>query len=220
MKNNYTDISIILDRSGSMDSIKTDTIGGFNSFLKEQQSVGGECTISLYQFDDRYEMIYEGKKIKNAPSLNNETFVPRGWTALLDAIGRTINSTGARLSKMKESDRPSKVIIVIVTDGQENQSKEFTKNQIFDMITHQKNNYNWQFVFLGANQDAIKVAGDYGIAKSSTLTYATSSIGTQSAYRSFSSNLANYRVGTSCSVDFSENDRNIQEEELKKTTTK
>ena len=111
---NKTDITIILDRSGSMESVKTDTIGGFNSFLSEQQKVTGEASLSLVQFDDQYEVVYLDKDINSADKLTEATFQPRGMTALYDAIGRTINSVGQRLSSTPENERPDKVIFVIL----------------------------------------------------------------------------------------------------------
>jgi hypothetical protein len=214
MKENYTDITVVLDRSGSMESIKDDTIGGYNKFLKGQKEVKGECTISLYQFDDKYEPVYEGQNIQHVAELNNETFVPRGWTALLDAIGRSINDTGARLAKLKEEDRPDKVIFVIQTDGAENQSKEFTREKIFEMIKHQSNNYNWKFLFLGANQDAIATATSYGIISNNSITYAANNIGTHYALSGVSCNITNYRSNITMDCGFTDEDRKRQDEAL------
>ncbi len=216
MKKNYTKIVVILDRSGSMDKVKNATIEGFNSFIKDQSLIPGECDISLYQFDDQYEIVYENRNIKDAPYLDNKTFVPRGWTALLDAIGRTINSLGNQLSRIKESNRPSKVIVVIQTDGEENRSKEFKLNDIFEMISHQKNKYNWEFVFLGANQDAIKNAARMGIDSSSSITYANNIIGTSSLYKSLNDNIADMRLGRKATFEFTSDQRAEQEKELKK----
>lgn len=215
MKQNYCDISIVLDRSGSMESIREDVIGGFNTFLDSQQKVSGDCTISLYQFDDVYETVYEGKDIKNASELTKETYVPRNMTALLDAIGKTINKTGNRLSELKEENRPSKVIFVIQTDGLENASKEFTKDKIFEMIKHQRENYNWEFVFLGANQDAIATATSYGINRNASYTYAGTSKGVNMAYNAINCSVTRARTSNS-SVSFTDQERKEQEEELNK----
>ena len=141
MKQNLCDITIVLDRSGSMSSVQADTIGGFNTFIKEQRKLPGECNVSLVQFDDQYEPQYAGKPVGDAPFLDEKTFQPRGMTALLDAIGRTINETGKRLGAMDDDDRPSKVLFVILTDGGENSSKEFTRAKVFEMISHQKTAY-------------------------------------------------------------------------------
>lgn len=182
MQKNYTKIAVILDRSGSMDSIKSATIEGYNSFLRGQQEVEGRCDISLYQFDDKYEVVYEDRDISKAPFLNNTNFVPRGNTALLDAIGRTVNHLGNKLHKLREQDRPEKVIVVIQTDGYENASQEFSRSGVRDMITHQKEKYNWVFVFLGANQDAIITAQSYGINVGTSITYSSNYTGTSNTY--------------------------------------
>lgn len=186
MKTGLTDITLVLDRSGSMSKVRSDTIGGFNTFIQAQRPLPGECVASLVQFNEFYEPLYSGKPIKEAPLLTTETFVPRGWTALLDAIGRTIIATGARLSAMPEDQRPEKVIFVIVTDGVENASKEFTREKVFQMIGHQRDVYLWDFVFIGANQDAIAVGAGLNIGAGSTMTYAANAAGTQSAFASAS----------------------------------
>lgn len=203
-----TDVTIVLDRSGSMASIRTETIGGVNSFIEEQRKQPGECSLSMVQFDDKYEPLYAGKPIADAPLLNAETFVPRGYTALLDAIGRTIVETGARLSAMPEADRPGKVLFVIVTDGAENASKEFTREKVFQSITHQKSAYKWDFVFLAANQDAIAVGGSLGVAANSSLTYAADSKGAVNAFKSASTYTASLRATGNAA--FSAQDRNAQ----------
>ncbi len=209
-KQNYTDITFVLDRSGSMSDIRDETITGFNTFLSEQQKVPGEATMTLAQFDHEYEMVYEARQLKDTPALNVDTYVPRGYTALLDAIGRTINLTGNRLAGMQEDQRPDKVIFVILTDGLENYSKEFSKGKINEMIEQQRETYKWEFVFLGANQDAIAVAGDMGIAAANAMTYAANAVGTRNLYGSLSSNVASYRMGRSTGLSFSDEDRKKQ----------
>ena len=119
MDDNYTDITVILDRSGSMSTIKTDMEGGLNSFFAKQRELDGLCKVSLHQFDDKYETVFENKDIADVPEVKLE---PRGMTALLDAIGKTVNSLGLRLSELNESDRPGKVVVLIITDGFENHS--------------------------------------------------------------------------------------------------
>jgi uncharacterized protein YegL len=170
-KPNFCEIVIILDRSGSMVSVRNDTIGGFNTFVEEQKKTTvGECLLTLVQFDNEYEVVYSGKPITEVPLLNKGNYIPRGSTALLDAIGKTINEVGARLSKMNEEDRPSLVIFVTQTDGQENASLYFRSEQIKEMIKHQTYFYNWQFVFLGADQDSFQ-AEEIGISRSNTYNY-------------------------------------------------
>ena len=209
-KQNYTDITFVLDRSGSMSVIREETITGFNVFLSEQQKVPGEATMTLAQFDHEYEMVYEARQLKDTPALNGDTYVPRGYTALLDAIGRTINSTGNRLAGMQEDQRPDKVIFVILTDGLENYSKEFNSSRINEMIKSQRANYQWEFVFLGANQDAIDVAGNIGIAAAAAMTFTANTVGTGHLYRAISKNIASYRTGQSTGVSFSDEDRQKQ----------
>ena len=132
MRQDYTHIAVILDRTGSMESIRDDTIGGFNTFLKKQKAEPGTATLTLVQFDtqDPYEVIHQFKPIGEVPELNRETYVPRASTPLLDALGRGVNDLEKNLSEIKEEERPSKVIVIIVTDGQENSSREFRKEQI------------------------------------------------------------------------------------------
>lgn len=208
MRQDLCDITIVLDRSGSMNTVLADTIGGFNTFIKKQREVPGECVVSLVQFDDEYDVVYTAKPVAAAPLLDGATFVPRGMTALLDAIGTTVNATGTRLAGMPENDRPGKVLFVILTDGGENASHEYTKQKVFDMIEHQKKQYRWDFVFLGANQDAISVAGGLGISANSSMTYAANAQGTAAAFASAS----NYVVSTRTvgSASFTDEDRDAQ----------
>lgn len=191
MKQDLTEIVVILDRSGSMSSIKDDVIGGFNSFIEEQRKVEGFANVSLYMFDDQYESVYEGTELYLVPKLTNETFVPRGTTALLDSIGKTINSVGARLANTPESERPSKVMVVIITDGHENSSKEFTAAQIKEMTEHQTNVYGWQFLYIGANQDSFSVAQSYGIGHA--FNFSADSKGTSDMYGMLRNVTACYR---------------------------
>ena len=208
---NKTDITIILDRSGSMDSVKSDTIGGFNSFLTDQQKVEGEATLSLVQFDDQYEVVYLDKDIMTADRLTEATFQPRGMTALFDAIGRTINSIGQRLALLPEAERPDKVLLVVMTDGLENSSSEFSAAKISEMINHQRNVYRWEFMFIGANQDAVLSAKEMGIPAAAALTYAANEEGTQIAYSMLASKIKNYRVSNNAeALQFNEEDRERQ----------
>lgn len=193
-----------------MQSVKEDTIGGFNQFLADQKQAPGEAAITLVQFDDVYEAVYRGIPIKDARPLDGSTFVPRGSTALLDAIGRTINDAGKRLEAMPEDQRPENVIFVIVTDGEENASREFNAAQVNDLISHQRDVYRWEFVFLGANQDAITTAANLGISTANALTYAANAAGVQRAYNSLSANVVSHRAGLSKHVDFSDEDRDWQ----------
>jgi len=212
-----TDITIILDRSGSMESVKSDTIGGFNTFLKDQQEIDKPASLSLVQFDNHYESVYLNKPIKEAEKLTETTFQPRGSTALYYAIGRTINSIGQRLSDLSENERPGNVLVVIMTDGHENSSHEFTAQKINEMITHQQDAYNWQFVFVGANQDAILSARTMGIRDVNAMTYAANAGGVRAMMASVSHNVKSYRqTGRSQGLSFTKEQRQKQEDALKK----
>lgn len=208
---NKTDITIILDRSGSMDSVKTDTIGGFNSFLSSQQQSETEAALSLVQFDDQYETLYIDRDIRQADKLTDRTFEPRGMTALFDAIGRTIVSVGQRLANLNQSERPDKVLMVIMTDGLENASKEFSAEKISEMIQHQRNIYNWEFMFIGANQDAVLSAKAIGIATAASITYAANSEGTNLAFAQMASKISAYRSSNDAvALEFNDQDREEQ----------
>ena len=173
---NLTAIGFILDRSGSMGYIADDTIGGFNQFLKTQKESEGEAVVTFAQFDNVYEVVHDYVDINDVPELTSETFQPRGGTALLDAMGNMINDFGNKFKNMEESERPGNVIIVVITDGHENQSREFTKDEIFDNVTHQKETYDWNFIFLGAGQDAIAVGTSYGFNIDSSVSYSSGKI--------------------------------------------
>ena len=202
MKDNLTEIIFILDRSGSMSRLVEDTIGGFNSFIETQKQEDGEALLTTILFDDQYEILHNGVDIKTVNPLTTKEYSARGMTALLDAIGKTINTVGDRLSKASEDHKPSKVIFVITTDGQENSSKEFNQAQIKKMVKHQTDKYSWQFLFLGANIDAIGTAESFGISGQFASNYSANSIGTDSLYTSLSKNVASYRSVGELSVDW------------------
>lgn len=165
---NLRHIAVILDRSGSMRAVKDDTEGGLRSFLDTQTEAPGQTTVSLYQFDDQYEAVYENKPLTDVPPFKLR---PRGMTALLDAVGRTITALGEHLDTKPEKDRPGEVIVVILTDGHENASSEYTLRQVKGLITEQRDTYGWTFVFLGADQDAFAAGGAMGIGRATTLSY-------------------------------------------------
>ncbi len=190
MKKNLTEIAVILDESGSMSSCKHDTIGGFNEFIKTQSKIEGDATVTFVKFSDYYKIINEGSPIEKVEKLNECTYTPTYSTALLDAVGRTINSIGTRLSKLPESERPEKVMIVIITDGYENASKEYSKTQIFDMVKHQREKYQWEFLFLGADIDSW--GGDIGIKTNVNIDKSNMS----KSFKSLSYYTANYRTNS------------------------
>lgn len=211
MKQGYTHIAIVLDRSGSMSSIKADTIGGFNEFLKGQKAVPGQATLTLAQFDHEYDVLFDMADLQSVPELTDEAFIPRGNTALWDAIGRTIVSEGEKLKALPEDERPEKVIFVIVTDGEENSSQEYKDSSaIHAQIEHQRDVYGWEFIFLGANQDAVVTARRLGIQAQHSLTYAANAMGVNGAYASVSQNIANYRMGAVRSASFTAADVEAQ----------
>jgi len=149
-----THIAVLLDRSGSMEAVKDETISGFNYFLKEQKAAGDNASFTLVQFDSQStDVVHEARPVRDVPNLNGDTYQPRGSTPLLDALGETINSTGRTLAAIPDPNRPDKVVFVVITDGEENASHKFTKSQVKEMIGHQTEKYNWQFIYLGANQE-------------------------------------------------------------------
>lgn len=201
-----TDINIVLDRSGSMALIANDVIGGFNAFIEEQKLQSSEAILTLIQFDHDYEVVHDGIDINRVPLMTNRTFIPRGMTALLDAIGRTIVSTGSRLDDMNAADRPNKVVFVIITDGHENKSTEYSKPQIDNMIKTQTDGYQWEFIFLGANQDAITTGRQMGFDAGNSLSVGPSGQSMGNAIRSASTQVSTYR-STNQVTGFSDEDR-------------
>ena len=164
VKTNMTELIFILDRSGSMGGLESDTIGGFNSMLQKQQAEPGECRLTTILFDNEYEVLHDRIDIKAVSNITEREYYVRGNTALLDAIGKTINKISAVQRNTADEYRAEKVLFVITTDGMENSSREFTYHDIKAMIERQKSKYNWEFIFLGANIDAVEVAGRFGIA--------------------------------------------------------
>lgn len=180
---NQTEIVILLDRSGSMQSIGKATVEGFNTFLNEQKNADGEAFVTLVQFDDRYEMNYESLPVKDAtPLILGENFVPRGSTALIDAIGKTIEDLN--------TDRD--VVFVIITDGEENASVTYKREAIMKMIETQTE-AGWKFLFLAANQDAIKAGGTIGIKGSNSINYSSTADSTINVFANVSQNMSKYR---------------------------
>lgn len=199
-----TDITLVLDRSGSMSIIQAATQTGVRNFIKDQQDnakeFGLKTAITYVQFDDQYEVVVNGVDIQ---SFEPPELFPRGWTALYDAIGKTIHHTGARLRDLQSRLRPGKVLFVIVTDGEENASKEFKFEAIQKMITHQRDVYSWEFLFLGANLDAQKLGTSFGIARGSTMSYSASPLGATAAFAAASDASMLYNNARSRSANFS-----------------
>jgi hypothetical protein len=218
VKPDYTHLAVILDRTGSMESIRDDTIGGFNAFLHEQKQQPGNATLTLVQFDsqDPYEVIHQVKTIQEVSELTKDTYVPRATTPLLDAIGRGINDLEKCVADMKEDARPSKVVFVVITDGQENASREFRRDQILKMINEKEKQSGWQFVFLSADLDAINDAMDHGFQAKAAMAFDPTSAGVKNAFASVSQNISNYRLSKVKDMAFSEEDRKKQSSERKR----
>ncbi len=186
MNTHYTEIAFILDRSGSMESCKGAAIEGFNHFLAEQQKTEGLAKLTLVLFDDEYLVPVRSIPVQEAVPLSGRTYTTGNCTALLDAIGRTINELGDTLATLPEKGRPGQVIVAILTDGLENASSRFTWADISAKIKHQTEAYRWTFLFLGANQDAIATAAQLNIAASNAATYVADDAGSRASHVAFS----------------------------------
>ena len=189
-KDLVTEIVCIIDKSGSMHSIKNDAIGGFNTFIEEQKKLEGKANVSLVLFNTEYSPVYYNKPLNEVESLNEKTFQPVGGTALLDAIGRTLNEL---MTKEGSEIAPDKYLVVILTDGEENSSREYTNEAIKKIIEDLRAKGNWEFAYLGANQDAFSVAGGMGISVSNSMNFTADSKDTQILYRKMSKMSASYR---------------------------
>ena len=205
MKKNLTEIIFILDRSGSMDLLTEDTIGGYNSYIENQKKEDGEALVTTVLFDERYEILHDGVNIKDIKPITNKEYFARGCTALLDAVGKTITNVGARLNNTPEEERPEKVIIIITTDGKENASVEYTKAKIKEMIEEQTNKYSWQFIFLGANIDAVAEAESMGINSKFASNYGWSSQGVESTFATMDCLTSKYRSTGKIEDNWNEN---------------
>lgn len=198
--NEKTHIICILDRSGSMASIIDDSIGGFNTFLKEQKKLPDEATITVALFDDKYDLIYNNVDIKKASELTKDEWMPRGSTALYDAIGKTINSEREKINKLG-SEKPSKILACIVTDGFENSSVEYDSEIIKSLIKTCEND-DWNFIYLAANQDAMTVGNSFGISVGNTFTYSSDSVGVNTMSNVMYNVTTNYRSMNKNDDDF------------------
>ncbi len=165
MQEKLTDITLVVDRSGSMDAIRLDAEGGVNAFMKQQADEEGDALMTLVEFDTEYNFVERGTPIED---VGGYTLRPRGMTALLDAVGRSINETAERIEATDESDRPELVVFVVMTDGEENSSVEFTRDQVHELISKRQSEDGWHFTFLGANQDAFAEARGMGFAAAGT----------------------------------------------------
>lgn len=186
MKQGYTRIAVLLDRSGSMELLREATIEAINTFVREQRAQPGYTRMKLAQFDTVYEVIFD-QDLKDVPEFTQAQFQPRGFTALWDSQCRIIDELGVELAALPEEERPEKVIVVTITDGLENQSRKFKEADVKRRIQTQQDIFNWAFVYLGANQDAIKVGTAMGIHPGASITYTSSAGGVKNAVRATNS---------------------------------
>lgn len=194
MKKNLTEIVFILDRSGSMSGLEADTIGGFNSMIEEQRAAEGEALISTVLFDNLCEVIHDRADVQSIRPLTRNEYFPRGCTALLDAIGGAIHHIGNVHKYARKEDIPERTLFVITTDGMENASRRYDYEKVKAMIQRQKAKYGWEFLFLGANMDAIETAGHFGIDADRAVTYQPDSEGTRLNYAVMSEAICSFRA--------------------------
>ncbi len=199
MKKGLSEIHVILDRSGSMRGSEADMEGGFQTFLDAQRKEPGECLASLYQFDTEYETVFERRDIREVAGLK---LSPRGGTALHDALGHTIDRVGARLRETPEAERPENVIFIILTDGNENSSRSYTGPQVAEKVKRQKESYNWRFIFLGADHDAVCAGTSLGTDHGSTLQFSKSRKGINATFSNLTKGVNAYRAGGAVAASF------------------
>lgn len=216
MDRNTVELVVVADRSGSMRSIIGAATSGFKEYVNKQSQEPGNTYLTLYTFDDTVERVLDRANIKEqstqslVDSQTDNWFAPRGMTALYDAMGRAINEIGARLANTPEALRPGAVIVVGITDGQENSSREFDANRLKEMITRQQSKYNWQFVFIGTNQDAMMSARSIGISPESALYYSANAKGTEGSYEALSGLTSRRRHSSFSGVDISASFNNLE----------
>lgn len=193
MKKNLTELVFILDKSGSMSGLEKDTIGGYNSLMEKQRKLDGECVITTVLFDNRYELLHDRIDLRAVTPITEKEYFVGGATALLDAVGRTIHKIAAVQEHTAEEYRAEKVMFVIITDGEENASREYSAAQVKELIKRQKERYGWEFVFLGANIDAVETAGRFGIDANRAVDYVPDGRGTELNFRMMSETVAAFR---------------------------
>jgi uncharacterized protein YegL len=193
MKKDLTELVFILDKSGSMSGLESDTIGGFNSMLQKQKALDGECRITTVLFDNHYELLHDRLDLRAVSPITEKEYYVGGSTALLDAIGRTIRKLVNVQRSTAEDYRAGKVLFIIITDGMENVSREFSSQQVKTMIEHEKEKYGWEFIFLGANIDAVETAGRFGIDADRAVDYVADSEGTALNFTVMSQTVASFR---------------------------
>ena len=194
MKKNLTELVFILDKSGSMSGLESDTIGGYNSMLAQQRKVDGACVITTVLFDNRYELLHDRINLRAVKPMTAGEYAVGGSTALLDAIGRTIHKIASAQKNTAKDYRADKVMFVIITDGEENASREYSSARIKEMIERQKKRYGWEFIFLGANIDAVETAGRFRIDAERAVDYVPDHAGTELNFRAMSETVAAFRA--------------------------
>ena len=204
MKKNLTEIVFILDRSGSMAGLEDDTIGGFNAMIQKQKGEAGEAYVSTVLFDNHTEVIHDRVDIQKIRPMTRRDYYVRGCTALLDAVGKSIRHIANVHKYAREEDRPEKTVFVITTDGMENASHRYTSEQVKKMIERQKEKYGWEFLFIGANIDAVETAARYGISRDRAVNYNADGEGTQILYESVAKAVCNVRASAPLGVDWSD----------------
>ena len=200
----FTEIVFILDRSGSMAGLEADTIGGFNSLFQKQKREDGKAVVSTVLFDDKCEVLHDRKDLMEIASLTEEDYYVRGCTALLDAVGGAIHHIGNVHKYARAEDRPERTLFIITTDGMENASRKYGYEKVKRMIERQKERYGWEFLFLGANMDAVSVAGRFGIAPERAVRFHCDEKGTELNYRVLSETIANVRCGAPMGTSWKE----------------
>ncbi len=183
MKKNLTELVFILDRSGSMAGLESDTIGGFNAMIEKQKKVEGECFVTTVLFDDRDEIIHDRVNISDVKPMTDKEYYVRGCTALLDALGKAIDHIGKIHKYARKEDIPENTLFVITTDGMENASRHYDAEKVKKMVERQKDRYGWEFIFLGANIDAVETASNYGIGADRAVTFTNDSQGIEKNYK-------------------------------------
>ena len=205
MKNNMTELVFILDRSGSMAGLESDTVGGFNAMIQKQKKQEGECLVSTVLFDHQSRVIHDRILLADVPPMTEEDYAVGGCTALLDAVGSAIKHIGNIHKYAGKQDVPAHTLFVIMTDGQENASRCYDAAQIREMIGRQKEKYGWEFMFIGANIDAVETARVYGIGRERAVNYHADSKGTRVVYDAVSSLVDTVRADEPIGEQWSKN---------------
>ena len=203
-KNNLTELVFILDRSGSMAGLESDTIGGFNAMIQKQKKEAGDAYVSTVLFDTVTEVLHDRVPLADVPQMTDSDYVVRGCTALIDAIGGAIHHIGNIHKYARNEDVPEHTMFVITTDGQENASHRYTSEQVKKMIERQKEKYGWEFLFIGANIDAVETAARYGISRDRAVNYNADGEGTHILYASVAKAVCDVRADAPLGADWSD----------------